>query len=111
MNKYIIINIATGLLLLIGSTSATVWAMDEPSGHGRRMGPPPEAIEACKDKAEGTAVEITTPRGDKIKATCKQVNDQLVAVPEGGFPGRKGTPPNGMQSGDGLTNEIKGEEK
>lgn len=94
-----LIGAVMSLILLFVSALVSVWAMDGPPGSGGKMGPPPETIEACKDKAEGTAVEITTPRGDKIKATCKQVNDQLVAVPEGGFRGRKGTPPNGTQSG------------
>ncbi len=44
-------------------------------------GPPPEAYEACKEKSEGATVEMTTPRGDTIKATCKLINGQLVAVP------------------------------
>lgn len=97
MNRHVI-GIAAGLLLLlIGSTSAVVYAMDGSPGPGRRMGPPPEAVEACKDKNEGAKVEITNPRGEKINATCKQINSQLVAVPEGGFRGPKGAPPGGMQ--------------
>jgi hypothetical protein len=48
-----------------------------------RMGPPPEAIEACKGKTEGDAVEFTTPRGEKIKATCELMGGQMAAVPEG----------------------------
>jgi len=97
MNKNLIGTMA-GLLLLIGSAPAVVLAFDGPSGRGDRMGPPPEAIEACKGKTEGDAVEFTTPRGDKVTATCKLVDSQLVAVPEGGFRGQKGTPPNGMQN-------------
>jgi hypothetical protein len=91
MNKNII-NTAAGILLLIGSASATVWALDGPPDSGKRMGPPPEAIEACKDKNERAAVEFTGPRGEKIKATCKQIDDQLVAVPEEGFRGQKVPP-------------------
>ena len=41
------------------------------------MGSPPEAIEACKDKTEGDAVEFVTPRGDKVKAICR-----MTALPE-----------------------------
>jgi hypothetical protein len=48
-----------------------------------RMGPPPEAIEACKNKSEGDSVTFTTPRGDSIKATCQKFNGQLAAVPQG----------------------------
>jgi hypothetical protein len=91
MNRHIINTIA-GVLLLIGSVSGAVWAVDGPPDSGRHMGPPPEAIEACKDKSEGAAVEFTGPRGEKIKATCKQIDDQLVAVPEEGFRGQKVPP-------------------
>lgn len=53
-----------------------------PPGGGR---PPKEAIDACKGKSEGTSVEFTSPRG-KVKGTCKSMNGQMVAVPEGGAP-------------------------
>ncbi len=75
------------------------WAFEGPDG-GVYKGLPPEAIEACKDKVEGTAVEITTPRGYTVKATCKQIDGQMAAVPEGGFRGPKGTPPGGVQEGN-----------
>ena len=104
MNRHMIGTMMV-LLLLIGSASAVVWAavvwaMDGAPGRGEgRTGPPPEAIEACKDKNEGAKVEIATPRGEKIKATCEQIDGQLVAVPEGGFRGPKVLPPSGPQSG------------
>jgi len=52
-------------------------------GGGRPQGPPPEAIEACEDKAEGDTVSFAGRGGDSISATCQMVDDQLVAVPEG----------------------------
>lgn len=79
------------LLAVLVTAPGSLWAFGGPQGDARK-GPPSEAIEACKDKSEGTAVEITTPRGDKIKATCKQVDGQMVAVPEGDFRGPKGMP-------------------
>jgi hypothetical protein len=91
MNKHII-NTAAGILLLIWSASAAVWAMDGSPDSGRRMGPPPEAIEACKDKNEGAKVEITNPRGEKMNAVCEKIDGQLVAVPEEGFRGQKVPP-------------------
>lgn len=44
---------------------------------GRPSGPPQEFIDVCKGKAAGTVVQVKTPRGDTMKATCK-----MVAVPE-----------------------------
>lgn len=98
MNRYII-KTAAGLLLVLGSASSAVWAMDGPGGRGGHRGPPPEAIEACKDRNEGAEVEITNRRGEKRKATCRQINGQLAAVPEGGFRGLRVPPPGGPQDG------------
>lgn len=94
MNRNLIGTMAVLLL-----APAVVLAFDWPAGRGGRKGAPPEAIEACKGKTEGDAVEFTTPRGDKVTATCKLADSQLVAVPEGGFRGQKGAPPSGMQNG------------
>lgn len=98
MNRKVI-GTMMGLFLLIGSVSAEVWAFDGPPGRKGRMGPPPEAVEACKDKTDGAAVEFINRRGDTVKATCKQIEGQLVAVPEGGFRGPKGMPSGGTQGG------------
>lgn len=84
MNRRII-GTTVGLLLLIGSALTSAWAFDGPPGRRGHTGPPPEAIETCKDKSEGDVVEFTTPRGEKVTATCKQIKGHLVAVPEGGF--------------------------
>ena len=51
-------------------------------------GPPQEAIDACKDLAKGDLVQFTTPRGDTVSGICRDTRGVLVAVPEGGFPGR-----------------------
>jgi hypothetical protein len=67
---------------------ASVWASSGPMERDGRHKPPQEAIDACKEKSEGASVEIITPHGDTIKAICKQINGQLVAVPEKGL-----TPP------------------
>jgi hypothetical protein len=62
------------------------WAASDsrkpPEGRGK---PPQEAFDACKGKKEGAAVEVITPHG-KLKATCKLMQGQLVAVPEGAPP-------------------------
>lgn len=52
-----------------------------PAEHPRRE-PPPQAYEACKSKKLGDNVEITTPRGDKVKATCSESPKGLFARPE-----------------------------
>lgn len=90
MNRYKISATVVSLLLM-GSTlvMAEGFGGPPPSGRGN-MKPPAEAIQACKDKNEGAEVEITTPRGDKLKAVCKKIDNQLVAVPEGAFRGPDG---------------------
>jgi hypothetical protein len=86
MNRYRISAIAVSLLLM-GSTLVMADGFGgPPPGRGNRQ-PPPEAIAACKDMNEGAEVEIATPRGDKLKAVCRQINGQLVAVPEGAMRG------------------------
>ena len=47
------------------------------------QGPPAEAIKACEGKELGDTVEFTGRRGESLKATCQNIDDQLVAVPEG----------------------------
>ncbi len=61
-------------------------------GGGGRGGPPPEALEACKGKKEGDAVQVKTPRGDKMSATC-----HLVAMPARPPGDNKGPPPQRQQ--------------
>jgi hypothetical protein len=66
-------------------------------GRPERRGPPPEAVEACKNSSEGDAVEVSPPRGDTIKATCKKINGQLAALPDS-LPAGMGDPP--KENGD-----------
>lgn len=65
---------------------ASVWASAGPMERTGRREPPQEAIDACKGKSEGASVEIVTPRGDTIEATCKQINGHLTALPDKGSP-------------------------
>jgi Spy/CpxP family protein refolding chaperone len=63
-------------------------------GGGKPKGPPQKAIDACAGMSEGDAVQFTTPRGDTVSGICREIGDGLIAVPEGGFPGRhRGTGP------------------
>jgi hypothetical protein len=64
----------------------------EQGGGGGGGGPPPEALEACKGKKDGDTVQIKTPHGDKINATCR-----MVAVPARPAGDNKGPPPQRQQ--------------
>jgi hypothetical protein len=46
-----------------------------PEGH--LPGPPPETFQACEGRRVGDTVQIRTPRGERVTATCR-----LVAVPQ-----------------------------
>lgn len=63
-------------------------------GGGKPMGPPQEAVDACKDLSEGDMVQFTTPRGDTVTGVCRELREGLAAVPAGRFRGRhRGTGP------------------
>ena len=68
-----------------------------PDGDGGQGsgGPPPEAIDACKGQTDGASVEFGMPDREKVKGTCRQIGNQLVAVPEVGPGGERkgGRPP------------------
>lgn len=73
-----------GILAILAMIPAYGYAF---GGHGdgrHRQGPPQEAIDACAGLREGDAVQFTTPRGDAVSGTCRQIRGQMVAVPEGG---------------------------
>lgn len=57
-------------------------------GGGPQGGPPPEAITACEGKSVGDTVSFKGRRGETLEATCKEMDGQLAAVPEGA-PDRK----------------------
>lgn len=54
---------------------------DGPGRVVRRRHPPPQAFAACKDKAEGDAVQFQTPRGDVAAAICTATPEGLAARP------------------------------
>ncbi|MBI3711823.1 MAG: hypothetical protein HY253_02510 [Burkholderiales bacterium] len=51
----------------------------EEGGHRK---PPQHAYDLCKGKKEGNAVQIVTPRGQTLAATCTPSHDGLFARPE-----------------------------
>jgi len=74
------------ICLLAAIVPNLAWsASDSQKPSGERRKPPREAFEACKGKSEGTSVEVTTPHGT-LKATCRKMDGQLVAVPEAAPP-------------------------
>ena len=75
-------------LIAAGTILAACGSMDNPSGRrghgdGNREAMRQAAVAACVNKAEGTAVTLTTPRGENLDATCTQSprTGQLQAMP------------------------------
>ena len=64
------------------STSASLEAQQARGQGGHERRPPPEAFEACADKAQGDSVTFETRRGDSLSGTCEMIEDSLVAVPD-----------------------------
>jgi hypothetical protein len=66
-----------------GSTGQATEAAQPPEPPGPPPhGPPPEAYEVCKGKAVGTATRFTSPRGDVIKGVCKEMEGEMVLIPD-----------------------------
>ena len=76
-----------GILAILAMIPAYGYAFGGHGGGRHRHGPPQEAIDACAGLREGDAVQFTTPRGDAVSGTCRQIRGQMVAVPEGGRSG------------------------
>ncbi len=66
------------LIALATLLPAAGWA----AANGRPGGPPPEALNVCNGKNAGDAVQFTNRRGETVEATCRQLDDQLVALPD-----------------------------
>jgi len=67
---------------------AAPFAQAEPdSQRGRRHGPPPQAIDACRDQTENSACEFTGRRGKIVEGNCispPRLDAELVCAPEAG---------------------------
>ena len=75
-------------LIAAGTILAAGGSMDNQSGRrgygdGNRDAMRQAAVAACVNKTEGTAVKLTTPRGESLDATCTQSprTGQLQAMP------------------------------
>lgn len=69
---------------------------------GRPHGPPPEAIAACKGKAEGAKAQFTGRRGELVSGTCKKLGNVVAVLPAGvpppaGNPAQGNPPPAGKK--------------
>jgi Spy/CpxP family protein refolding chaperone len=76
-----------GILAILAMIPAYGFAFGGQWCGRHRQGPPQEAIDACAGLHEGDAVQFTTPCGDAVSGTCRQIRGQMVAVPAGGPPG------------------------
>lgn len=74
------------------NSSSNVSGPGGPDG-GHPPSPPPEAIAACKGKAEGTEVSFQSPKGETFTGVCRNFESQLAAMPKGGPGGQGGQPP------------------
>ncbi len=77
-----------GIAAIVAMIPAAGFAFGGFRGGGKPKGPPPEAIEACDGLNEGDAVQFTTPCGETVSGTCRDIRGKRIAVPEGGFPGK-----------------------
>ena len=82
---------ATLISLAMAAAQATEPAA--PPASGVPPGPPPEAIAACKGKAEGANVSFTGRGGETLIGTCQTTNGVLAARPTGGPGGQRPPPP------------------
>lgn len=79
-----ILILATLLLLPIAGCA------NDKKSDGQHQRPPPEAIKACEGKTTGDLVQFVGRKGKQVKATCQDMQGQLVAVPKDRGP--KGQP-------------------
>jgi hypothetical protein len=74
---------------LLAGASLGASAQNGPQAGGSPPGPPPEAVAACKGKTEGTKVQFTGHRGEKVSGVCKKMGDVLAAFPDGPPPDQR----------------------
>lgn len=72
------------MLIILALAPIVTIAYSKSDDSRRPQGPPPEAIKACEGKNIGDTTTFTGRRGETLTATCKEIEDQLAAVPEGG---------------------------
>ncbi len=57
---------------------------DNPEGKSgsKRVGPPPEAYNACEGKKVGDASQFVNPRGETVSGICKERDGKLILRPD-----------------------------
>lgn len=80
MNKQRMITMMLATTLL-GLVSMTSFGAEDSRKQGPHQGPPPEAIEACKDKQVGDEVGFAGRKGETLEAICQERDGKLVAMP------------------------------
>lgn len=76
------IKVIVCLLVLASLTPVTGWAYGDNDGKSRKEAFKAKAFKACEGKKAGDSVEFTGLRGNKLIATCEDVNGQLLGLPE-----------------------------
>ena len=96
----------SALILAIAAMVPYAGPADGADGGGKPKGPPQEAVAACAGLNEGDTVQFTSPRGETVSGICREIRGGLVAVPEGGFPGRRGKRGPGGWHFDRMTKKL-----
>lgn len=74
--------IITTMIVLASLVLVAGWAYGNNDGKSRKEAFKAKALKACVGKQAGDSVEFTGLRGNKLSATCEDVNGQLLALPE-----------------------------
>ncbi len=98
MNKRFIVRISLSVFTMLWAAQLSLAQQSDNAPPPRpRHSPPPEAIDACKDKTEGSEASFTLPNGHTVTGTCELRHGVLAVRPEGGPhrpPSDQGSPPN-----------------
>jgi YHYH protein len=86
-------------LIVLGAAGTTAIIAQPQSGRdGRPPQPPPEALAACANKADGAQCSVNLPSGGNLAGQCHAPpGRKLACIPAGGPPG--GPPPGGSPQG------------
>ncbi len=107
--KQVMIAAVIGVAILAGSSAVAEQAAPTGTGDSRgpRVGPPPEAYEACTGKAEGARAQFTKPDGEAIVGICRTADGRLVLRPDrpagSSPPERRAPPPEAFRACEGKS--------